>query len=322
MARITRIVPSFKEQLERKMPTCQRCHRHGWFLRLSPNGLCTTCQIANDLGKSNQEIRVTQERNERQIRNKVDTLKRAQMLGIFLTLEFKNDRIRSAVPIAVEEGSAIFIEDDSPHRKLSWKFHEFEILDEGYHLETEETVQKNLADIRNRKSNLIESLEYWNDKIESVFDENLIFVSEELNHINVRDADSKPLIVRKPFIRSIFFEGQVEEELLSKLNAPLAQYEGYKFFDLASKIVSGRSLQEIISEGKHETVIKLLNKALEDQTVSPNIHAKAFRTLGEISEIKDEKEEAISFYEKAISLNPNIGVKKRLAQLKATMRKM
>ena len=66
------------------------------------------------------------------------------------------------------------------------------------------------------------------------------------------------------------------------------------------------------------SILELLGIALQrglDQY--PNEQAAIFRTMGEIKEMLGEPSEARALYERALSLNPKVGLKRRVAAMKA-----
>jgi tetratricopeptide (TPR) repeat protein len=72
-----------------------------------------------------------------------------------------------------------------------------------------------------------------------------------------------------------------------------------------------------MSKSEADVLIKILNDALKSKLVGyPNEQAKAHRTAGEIYENLGETDSAIKSYEKALLLNPKVGVKRQLAILK------
>jgi tetratricopeptide (TPR) repeat protein len=58
---------------------------------------------------------------------------------------------------------------------------------------------------------------------------------------------------------------------------------------------------------------KAFKKGLDED---PNEKANAYRTAGEVNEAMGQTDNAIKYYEKAIELNPKVGVKRRLSALK------
>lgn len=81
---------------------------------------------------------------------------------------------------------------------------------------------------------------------------------------------------------------------------------GYEMVDMA----------ETELEAGHDTAaVTLLHRALTTD-ISPNTNAKVLRHLGEITDRAGDIASAITFYERALGLNPRVGVKKRLAQLR------
>lgn len=77
-----------------------------------------------------------------------------------------------------------------------------------------------------------------------------------------------------------------------------------------------REANKKLEHGNIKEASSLLEEALAT-SISDNTKAETYRTLGEIAERTDANSTAIDYYEKAVDLNPKIGVKKRLAKLKS-----
>ena len=90
--------------------------------------------------------------------------------------------------------------------------------------------------------------------------------------------------------------------------------DGYNLIEVAD-----RKRQQLDSTNaalsSYDEVIDLLKKAL-DRGVSENTQARVHRSIGEIYLKRGEKNKAIEHFEKALSLNPKVGVKKLLGKLK------
>lgn len=72
-----------------------------------------------------------------------------------------------------------------------------------------------------------------------------------------------------------------------------------------------------VSKEAGNEIISLLNKALKKGLNNyPNEKASVYRAIGEIQESFGNIDEAIYNYETALTLNPNVGVKRRLTTLK------
>lgn len=71
--------------------------------------------------------------------------------------------------------------------------------------------------------------------------------------------------------------------------------------------------------GERAEAVRWLTKAL-DTKISPNTKAKVLKTLGEIAEQGGSHARAMAFYEQAMELNPRIGVKRKLAELRGPRR--
>lgn len=230
-------------------------------------------------------------------------------------LGLSRDRFVSEIPIQILDDSVLFINDES-HRKMLRRLDDFEVLDMSYSLEPQDNIQVNLDRIHKRSSDRIISIEYWNDSLESINDEELEMVSVNDDHIEVRDPNSdKSFGIRIPFIRYIEFDGQTKRELLGRFDQPIAKYEGYKYYDAAIDIISSRTAAEVVSSIDRDDVVKLLQKATQDESISANIRASAFRFLGELSQAQEDIDSAIRYYSSALSLNPKVGVKSKLAKL-------
>lgn len=247
--------------------------------------------------------------------SKLDIVKRAMKEGRALLIELSRDRFVSEIPIQIVNDSIWFINDES-HRKFLRRFDDFKVIDMSYSLEPPDNIQVNLDRIHKRASDRIISIEYWNDSLESIDDEELDMVSVYDDHIEVRNSDShKSFRIRIPFIRYIEFEGQTRRELLERLDQPLAKYEGYKYYDTAIDIISSRTPVEVANSSDRNDVVKLLEKATQDESMSSNTRASAFRFLGELSQTQGDIESAVRYYSNALSLNPKVGVKFKLAKL-------
>lgn len=251
--------------------------------------------------------------------SKLDIVNRAMKEGRALMLELSRERFASEIPIQILDDSVLFINDES-HRKLLRRLDDFKILDMSYSLEPPDNIQVNLDRINKRSSDRIISIEYWNDSLESINDEELEIVSAYNDHIEVRDSDSKKSFpIRIPFIRYIEFEGQTKRELLGRFDQPIGKYEGYKYYDAAIEIISSRPAAEVVNSSDHIDVVKLLQKATQDESISTNIRASAFRFLGELSQAQEDIDGAIRYYSSALSLNPKVGVKSKLEKLQTNI---
>lgn len=107
-----------------------------------------------------------------------------------------------------------------------------------------------------------------------------------------------------------------------------------KFLDSAKweeervKYASGYELIEIVRERLKQLnnniesseaieMIEILNKALKaEPRISQNYMAIAYRTIGDIQKDMDDIKGAIEMYELALDLNPKVGIKRQLEQLK------
>lgn len=242
-------------------------------------------------------------------------LMRAVTEGRVLLLK-NNDEYYTAVPIALDGDMVSFIHEET-HKKFEININNVKIEQESYCLVTKEECDQNLSAIKSRTSDSILEIEYWNDEFISVYDEELVFVNMSNTHINMEDPEThKSLSVRIPFLRSIIFEGQTQRELLEKVNQPLSKYDGYRYYDAAIDAIKGRKPIEVAKCKDLQDIQSLLLKVIEDKTISPNIHASAYRILGELSECQKGIDIALDFYEKAINANPKIGVKRKISQLK------
>jgi len=245
------------------------------------------------------------------------TLIRAQKQGRALLLERKNGIYLSAIPIDIDNNSAILINDES-RKIIKLDIKEVKVLQESYFLEQESTVKANLENIANRGSDNIEEIEYWDEKLNSIYDEDMVFISESDSYIQIRDpVTGKFCKIRKPFIRSIIFEGQRNREIIQRVNQLPSKYEGYECFNVATAMMAGKRYDQIASGSDFDTILSLLSKAINDQSISTNTRASASRFLGEIFEAKNDSRTAIKYYENALSLNEKIGLKKKLAKLKS-----
>ena len=67
-----------------------------------------------------------------------------------------------------------------------------------------------------------------------------------------------------------------------------------------------------------EEIISLLNEAIKRKIDVPEIKAKIYREIGEIYEKLGDLGKTIKHFEKALAINPKVGVKLRLKELKKT----
>ena len=75
--------------------------------------------------------------------------------------------------------------------------------------------------------------------------------------------------------------------------------------------------KETQDEKEYEAVLGLLGIALQRGTENyPEAQARIYRTMGEIKEFLGRSREALLDYEKALSLNPKVGLKKKVTSMK------
>ncbi|MFC1999486.1 hypothetical protein ACFLXE_01855 [Chloroflexota bacterium] len=95
---------------------------------------------------------------------------------------------------------------------------------------------------------------------------------------------------------------------------------GFDLLSIAEERIA--QLAESSSEANIPEIIDLLKTALtRGLTNYPNQQAIIYRHLGELWERLGDKSTAIGNYEQAIKCNPNVGVKRRLNQLKQSLEK-
>ena len=58
-----------------------------------------------------------------------------------------------------------------------------------------------------------------------------------------------------------------------------------------------------------------------ESDIPPSYRAKAYRALGELAEDVGERTNALAFYEKAVALDPKVGLKRKIALLRCTAKK-
>ena len=85
---------------------------------------------------------------------------------------------------------------------------------------------------------------------------------------------------------------------MEKVNQPLSKYDGYRYYDAAIDAIKGRKPIEVAKCKDLQDIQSLLLKVIEDKTISPNIHASAYRILGELSECQKGIDIALDFSEK------------------------
>lgn len=91
---------------------------------------------------------------------------------------------------------------------------------------------------------------------------------------------------------------------------------GFELHQLAKNKISELELNRFGAEA--EEIIQILEKALNrDLQQYPNEQASIYRTMGEFYEIQSEISKALQLYEKALQLNPKVGLKRKVAALKS-----
>jgi tetratricopeptide (TPR) repeat protein len=107
---------------------------------------------------------------------------------------------------------------------------------------------------------------------------------------------------------------EAKKAKLLTIKGDIESSNGYELMDLAGSI-----LDELLSgnpnPSAYDEPMLLLNKALE-RGVSEYNQALVNRQLGELHLKRGERDKAISHFERALVLNPKIGLKKQLAKLK------
>lgn len=114
------------------------------------------------------------------------------------------------------------------------------------------------------------------------------------------------------------FRYSFEGEFLDKERWEVARIKHASAFEL-SLIAKDRLKEcgENMSANDAEEILSLLNRAVHKGLDEyPNEKASVYRTIGEVKERTGNVEEAIQNYEKALALNPKVGVKRRLSALK------
>lgn len=122
------------------------------------------------------------------------------------------------------------------------------------------------------------------------------------------------LIYNKKGFRYSFVNGAfIDSELWEKDSINFAN--GYQLLEIAEEKKRQLELKnaDLLC---YDEVMGLLKRALE-KGVSENTQARIYRTIGEINYMHGEIAEAIKNFEMAIKLNPAIGVKKLIKQLKS-----
>jgi len=78
-----------------------------------------------------------------------------------------------------------------------------------------------------------------------------------------------------------------------------------------------QSLDKVVNTETGEEILTLLEQALQRGLDNyPNEQAMVYRTMGEVFEALGEKLKAIEHYERALRLNPKVGIKRRLDTLR------
>jgi tetratricopeptide (TPR) repeat protein len=248
--------------------------------------------------------------------NNNDFIKKAILEGLTLVLEEKRSII-NAVPLSMENNVAIFVEE-STNKFFKRNVDNIRIVSELGPQVTKEEQVKNINNINNRKSDIIVSIDYWDDKFKPVSndDEEFKYLKIEANYFIIQNVDTGKIFkIRLPFLRYVEFEGQKQSELLSNINQPSGKYFGYKYYNAALALIGFNSISEITDNEKVVEIKQLLLKAIEDLSISTNTSSAALKILGEIEEQKNNISEAIVYYKKALDLNPKIGLKNKLKKL-------
>ena len=81
------------------------------------------------------------------------------------------------------------------------------------------------------------------------------------------------------------------------------------------------SFAQISESTEHNIIQNLYNQyySICYSDFTPNVASLTYRHIGELALLLNKKIEALDFFEKAININPKIGLKKKIAELKATL---
>ena len=113
------------------------------------------------------------------------------------------------------------------------------------------------------------------------------------------------------------FEGQCLDEERWRIESRAKRLQNPSGYDLV--YIAEEKLGEIetgkASADQYAAVESMLKRSV-GMDISENIKAQAHRRLGEVAEKLDRPSDAIREYERALELNPKVGCKRRLAQLK------
>jgi tetratricopeptide (TPR) repeat protein len=122
--------------------------------------------------------------------------------------------------------------------------------------------------------------------------------------------------------------GEVVDEILTEIQLTL-QHEkygdvwegnkGYGWRDLAFAILNvGEKQQKLLTEPEIEKAEKYINKMIQFGVTDGTI-ASAYRLMGEVHEVRGDLSKTLHYFEKALELDPKIGVAKRTKKIKATL---
>ena len=118
------------------------------------------------------------------------------------------------------------------------------------------------------------------------------------------------------------FRYDFDGKFLDKEKWETEQIENASAFELSNMAKNQfKEIDDDLTVKDAKEILSLLRKAFKKGLdEDPNEKANAYRTAGEVNEAMGQTDNAIKYYEKAIELNPKVGVKRRLGALKKSAR--
>lgn len=108
-------------------------------------------------------------------------------------------------------------------------------------------------------------------------------------------------------------EYSLQGECLEPNKIPIPKKSNYEIFYSLE-----REFQKISNKTSINKIKELYDEyyRISNSEFTPNVASLTFRHLGELALMLDDKTNALIFLEKAISINPKIGIKKKISELK------
>ncbi len=130
-------------------------------------------------------------------------------------------------------------------------------------------------------------------------------------------ADNYKFYEEEKKIQFIYSDNTIEYSLqgecLEPNKIPIPKKSNYEIFYSLE-----REFQKISDKTSINKIKELYNEyyGISNSDFTPNVASLTFRHLGELALMLDDKNNALTFLEKAISINPKIGIKKKILELK------